>query len=175
MEIAGMDHLPAYTIVEEGSVLRSLFQWLRLRALFPLTLTVTDLQRGDRYTLHRPNPFGRWILIRKNPSTPLVTFERKKIYLGPVPLFYSFSTRLIFDPKRKEIGRVIKKNPFLVGSQRGTLLDGEGERIGEFEWGQYAWTKGYERCGITIAHEDPFWELIGISSAIIWGMELLQR
>lgn len=175
MEIAGADHIPAYTIAEEGSILRSLFRWLKLRALFPLTLIVTDLQRGDRYTLHRPNPFGRWILIRNNPSTPLVTFERKKISLGPIPLFYSFSTRLIFDPKGEEIGRVIKKNPFLVGSQRGTLFDGKGERIGEFEWEHFSWTKGYERCLITIVPEDPFWELIGISSAIMWGMELSQR
>jgi len=177
MEIVGEDHLPAYRIVEESTVLRSLFRWLRLRALFPLTLTLHDLKRGDRYVLHRHGSilgFGRWTL-KRSPSIPIVSFEWEKISIGPVPLFPSFTTRLILNSTGVEIGRVIKKNPFIVGPQRGTLFGRMGERMGEFAWGQFSLTKGYARCTITMALEDPFWELIGISSAIIWGMDISER
>jgi hypothetical protein len=138
--------------------------YTKFRTLFPLKIEFLSTSGG--WYLYRPPTFfrSRFFVKEKDGS---VSFQFQ-------PKGFLSTTYRIYDRSGISIGEGKFSNPFLVGSQKGVVLDRSGRTVVALEW-DFSFWGGYKR-GVSVFHEegDPWWK-VGLSFLVLRGILLQQR
>ena len=158
-----------YFVDELSSFARGLLSFTRFRMVFPLVLKMQAFKSGELFILERKKSFPSVYTLTsyKNNMTVALFKPAKRLFIST-----------LWDIKEGEgssLGKLISKNPFVLGPQTGEIRDNYDNIIAKFKWGKFSLWKGYSECKLFMNKDDRRWLLISITGAIIKALYLHQR
>lgn len=158
-----------YIIEEEaGSLWRKFVRLTKFRTILSLKIFVREVNSNRFFLITRKSGLSSKYFLEDYLGKPICSFSHKtkKVILG----YWD-----ILDEYGNLIAKYLPNTPFVLGVQKGIVLDNSGEKISSFEWERPSFFKSPKECLIIINKNEKSWEIISIASALIKAFSFEMR
>ncbi len=148
-----------YTIEEEaGSLWRKIIRLTKFRMALSFNVFVRDVDSNRFFLITRNAGFTAKYFLKDDLGKLICSFKSTKLM---------FSYWEILDEYGMLLGKYKPNTPFVLGAQKGIVIDNFGELISQFEWERPTFWKTPRECKVIINKYEKPWDIISITSALI--------